>query len=106
MTFKPGDRVRLTKRYQTSVPSSPCPLQVGDEGVVIEIYKSERTSKTWAMVRWDRHDAEMHNCKGRCPNGHGWNVPPDIIELASAQPTVWTTLERAIREAEHVIESR
>lgn len=105
MTFKPGDRVRLTKRYQTSVPSSPCPLQVGDEGVVIEIHKSKNTSKTWVMVRWDRRDAEMHNCDYKCPSGHGWNVPRDIIELV-ADSTVWTTLERAIKEAEHVIESR
>jgi hypothetical protein len=80
---------------------------VGDEGVVIEIYKSRATAtpKTWIKVRWDRHDAEMHNCDGRCPDGHGWNVPPNIIELV-AETTVWTTLERAIREAEHVIESR
>jgi hypothetical protein len=103
MTFKKGDRVRLIKRYQTLIKHSPCPLEVGDEGVVV---KARYGKDMWISVRWDRRNEHMHDCDGECDRGHGWNLSPEIVELVDKPVSVWATLERAIREAEDVIQSR
>lgn len=72
--FQIGDRVRLVKR-----PSYvPCQLKEGAEGVVVAI------GVPWESygVDWGR-DIWGHSCNGTCPDGHGYFVATEYIELVA-----------------------
>ena len=66
--FLPGDRVRyIAKDFISRV-------HIGMVGIVVHVVG------VTAFVWWD-DDIGGHDCNGRCPDGHGWNVPFSTLSL-------------------------
>lgn len=67
MEFCVGDRVVAIRRYGR--------ISVGDTGTFVhkEVIDPE------LGVRWDKEDANMHDCQGHCESKHGWYVPEGYL---------------------------
>jgi hypothetical protein len=74
-TFKIGDRVRIKK-----IDEHTGNLQIGYEGNVVEI---DKVGKPPIGIDWERTLLGGHDCQEHCPNGQGWFVFPENIELVN-----------------------
>ena len=79
-----GDRVRLVVNH----PDGDTERVIGDEGTALVVRNHTRYN---VLVEFDRYTANGHNgaildgVVHRCPNGHGWWVSFDEIEVIESE---------------------
>lgn len=69
--FKVGDRVRGINAHDGNEKI------VGELGTIIYIFSNGDVS-----VKFDK-GINGHSCNGKCEHGHGWDCPPDALELVA-----------------------
>lgn len=74
--YKIGDIVMLN----IAIHDSNYSLHMGDVGTVVGVFQNVRGIPC-VNVDWGR-DIGGHACGGKCPDGHGWNVPESKVTYA------------------------
>lgn len=72
--FAVGDRIV----FIYDIDPDGC-ITKGMTGTVCDIDDFEVNE--YVGVHWDHYNDRMHNCSGFCPDGYGWNVPSDMIDI-------------------------
>lgn len=73
MNFYVGDRV------QSIIEDFPG-LEIGEYGTVVKIREDGIP-----IIKWDKFCDARHDADGSIPNGHGWFILNDSIELVRGQ---------------------
>ncbi|CAB4158852.1 hypothetical protein UFOVP706_35 [uncultured Caudovirales phage] len=99
MSFKIGDRVRLTKTYY--------PLANGALGTVCQVegstYGGSGLDGEYLGVRLSVPHEELHDCQGNCNENHGYYIPVKYIEIIPLSP--FDRLEASMNEAIALVEA-
>lgn len=73
MSFHVGDRV--VSLYE-DFPG----LEEGEYGTVVKV-----STDNSLIIKWDKFSKEKHDCWGEVPQGYGWFVSEDFIDLVEEQ---------------------
>ena len=76
--FQVGDRV-INKR------GDGAEIRVNETGTICAICDVDDDT-SYIGVHWDQYSTRRHECGGKCPEGYGWIVRHDTLELL--QPEV------------------